>query len=684
MKLIAHIARLSGELLVLSVLSSFVWSVADTLRGPYSEAEYGSVILPFTVLRRLECVMEPHREAMAEIVEKYDGEQQRRTHLKIRTRSEDSAGVSFWTTSDYTLKKALQDPDNLAANLIDYVGGFSANLDVFKSFDFENVIRTLDTRDRLAQVVRHFEKIDMSPEAVSNADMGDLFENLIYRFAESANDGAGQFYTPRDVVRLLVDLIYDEDTNALRERGTVRSIYDPTVGTGGMLTVADEHLHELNPGASTALFGQEINPRTYAICKADLLIKGQDPTNVRQGDTLKVDRFEDLRFDYVLSNPPFGTDWKAVESDVKNEHARGGQGRFAPGLPAVGDAAMLFLLHVASKMRDVDETGRGGKAGIVLNGSPLFNGGAGSGPSEIRGHMLENDLVEAIVALPNDMFYNTGISTYLWILTNAKSDERKGKVQLIDATGLGSKLRKSIGSKRVEISDENRDRIVKAFASSQAEDDPIEVPVKVFSNRDFAYWTVTVERPLQLRFQCTPEAISAVAEHKKLSQVAGLVDALEAFGDETYLNREEFNNAIGKHLDDHGVILTPALRKSLWQTIGVHDETAEYCRVATGKNKGEIEPDPALRDSENVPFGWGDRPKTHEALKETVQAYFDAEVKPHVEDAWIDWDKSKTGYEIPFTRHFYTYEPPRPLEEIDADLERVVGEIMELLREVER
>ncbi|WP_441680125.1 type I restriction-modification system subunit M, partial [Glutamicibacter arilaitensis] len=303
MKRIAHLARLSGELLVLSVLSSFVWSVADTLRGPYSEAEYGSVILPFTVLRRLECVMEPHREAMADIVGKYDGEQQRRTHLKIRTRSEDSAGLSFWTTSDYTLKKALQDPDNLAANLIDYVSGFSANLDVFKSFDFENVIRTLDSRDRLAQVVRHFEKIDMSPDAVSNADMGDLFENLIYRFAESANDGAGQFYTPRDVVRLLVDLIFDEDTDALRERGTVRSIYDPTVGTGGMLTVADEHLHDLNPGASTALFGQEINPRTYAICKADLLIKGQDPTNVRQGDTLVVDRFEELRFDYVLSNP---------------------------------------------------------------------------------------------------------------------------------------------------------------------------------------------------------------------------------------------------------------------------------------------------------------------------------------------------------------------------------------------
>nr|WP_276548138.1 class I SAM-dependent DNA methyltransferase [Brachybacterium muris] len=666
-----------------SALSNFVWSVADTLRGPYAEAEYGSVVLPFTVLRRLECVMEPHREVMSDVVATYEGEQQRRTHLKIRTRSADSAGLSFWTTSDYTLTRALQDPDNLAENLIDYVGGFSANLDVFQSFDFENVLRTLDARGRLAQVTRHFEKIDLSPEAVSNADMGDLFENLIYRFAESANDGAGQFYTPRDVVRLLVDLVYAEDTEALRDRGTVRSIYDPTVGTGGMLTVADEHLHELNPDASTALYGQEINPRTYAICKADLLIKGQDPSNVRRGDTLVVDRFEDRQFDYVLSNPPFGTDWKAVESEVKNEHARGGQGRFAPGLPAVGDAAMLFLLHVASKMRPVDENGRGGKAGIVLNGSPLFNGGAGSGPSEIRGHMLENDLVEAIVALPNDMFYNTGIATYLWVLSNAKPEERKGTVQLIDASKLGTKLRKSIGSKRMEISDSSRDAIVAAFGGQQGEDAEIQVPVKTFGNRDFAYWTVTVERPLQLRFECTSEVIAAVAEHKKLSQVDGLAASLEAFGDTAYLNREEFDKALGQHLGEHGPLLKPAIRKTLLQVIGVHDDQADYCRVQSGKYKGDVEPDPALRDTENVPFGWGEHPKTHEALRETVEAYFDAEVKPHIADAWIDWDKTKTGYEIPFTRHFYEYIPPRPLEEIDADLERVVGEIMGLLREVE-
>lgn len=343
---------------------------------------------------------------------------------------------------------------------------------------------------------------------------------------------------------------------------------------------------------------------------------------------------------------------------------------------------MLFLLHVASKMRDVDESGRGGKAGIVLNGSPLFNGGAGSGPSEIRGYMLENDLVEAIVALPNDMFYNTGIATYLWILSNAKPADRKDTIQLIDATKLGTKLRKSIGSKRNEIPGAHRDAVVRAFVGTLSEDD-VEVPVKTFNKRDFAYWTVTIERPLQLRFQCTPEAISAVAEQKSLAKVNGLSEALEAFGDEVYLNREKFDKALNRHLGDHGVRLTPAQRKKLWQAIGVHDDTAEYCAIQSGKNKGELEPDADLRATENVPFGWGEHPKTHEACDETVQAYFEAEVKPHVADAWIDCAKTKTGYEIPFTRHFYTYEPPRPLEEIDADLERVVGEIMGLLREVE-
>lgn len=667
----------------MSNLSGFVWSVADTLRGPYTEAEYGSVILPFTVLRRVECVMEPHREVMAEVLRKYPDEQDRATHLWLNTQTEGKAGLNFWTTSDYTLERTLKDLKNRARkpveNLIGYISGFSSNLDVFESFDFENILRTLDTRQRLRQVVEHFQGIDLSPAKISNADMGDLFENLIYRFAESANDGAGQFYTPRDVVRLLVELVYAEDTEARNNHGEVRSIYDPTAGTGGMLTVAEEHLHHLNETASTRLYGQEINPRTYAICKADLLIRGQDPTNVRQGDTLVVDRFEGETFDYVLSNPPFGTDWKAISSEVTSERSRDEQGRFAPGLPSLGDAAMLFLLHAASKMRAPDDTGRGGKAGIVLNGSPLFTGGAGSGPSDIRGYLLENDLIEAIIALPNEMFYNTGIATYLWILSKAKSDARKGYVQLIDASKVGTKLRKTVGSKRVEVSKDKRVATRQAFTSRKTLAES-----KIFENRDFAYWTVTVEQPLRLRFQCTAENVQDVADHKTLGKITGLIDALRSFGEQPYLNREELLRDLVRHLSAHQVKLTAAQRKALWQTIGEHDDAADICYFTSGPNKGQIEPDPTLRDTEDIPFGWGGHPKTHDAARETIDAYFEAEVRSHVPDTWVDHSKTRTGYEIPFTRHFYQYVPPRPLEEIDADLNRVVGEILEMLREVEK
>lgn len=445
-----------------------------------------------------------------------------------------------------------------------------------------------------------------------------------------------------------------------------------------MLTVADEHLHRLNRNVSTALFGQEINPRTYAICKADLLIKGQDPTNVRLGDTLVIDQFENQKFDYVLSNPPFGTDWKAVAPEVTAERRRDKQGRFTPGLPNVGDAAMLFLLHVASKMRPVDEIGLGGKAGIVLNGSPLFNGAAGTGASDIRGYMLENDLIEAIVALPTDMFYNTGIATYLWILASAKPAARKGTVQLIDATGLGSKLRKSVGSKRVEVSDNDHTSIVQTFVSRETS-----ARSKVLENRDFAYWTISIERPLRLRFQCTSERIQEVADHKTLAMITGLLDALGSFGEQLYLNREEFLRDLGKHLGTHRITLTAAQRKTLWQMIGQHDDDADICYFMSGPNKGQIEPDSALRETENVPFGWGGHPKIHDAAEETINGYFEAEVRPHAQDAWVDRAKTKTGYEIPFMRHFYEYVPPRPLEEINADLNRVVREILYMLREVE-
>lgn len=661
----------------MSALSNFVWGIADVLRGPYKPNQYGSVILPFTILRRLECVMEPHRDVMVQVVDQAAsggyGPLWIANHLRRRTRTSENAGLSFWNTSAYTLEKALADPDNLAANLIDYINGFSADIDVFKNFGFEAQIKELDEHNRLGLVTQAFAEIGLHPDAVDNAAMGDLFENLIYKFAEASNQQAGDFYTPRDAIRLLVDLVFAEDSEALRAPGVSRSVYDPAAGTGGMLSVAEVHLLAMNPKANLSLFAQEVNKHSYAICKSDLLSTGHDVSNVQLGDTLADDKFADRGFDFILSNPPFGQDWKASEEQVRREH-EAANGRFSPGLPAIGDGAMLFLLHVASKMRGVDEHGRGGRGGIVLNGSPLFNGGAESGPSNIRGHLLENDLIDAIVALPTDMFYNTGIATYLWILDNTKQPERKGKVQLIDATEFATKMRKSLGNKRVEISEADRAKVLQAYATMATSDIS-----KVFDTLDFAHWSVTIERPLRLSFTCTPERIEAVAEHKQLSKLDGLVASLGAFGTELYRNREDFLRDLGKHLGSDDVHLTTVQRKTLWQTLGERDEDADVCTDSRGRPESDTE----LRDTEIVPFGWGDHPKAHHAKDETLAAYFDTEVRPHVPDAWIDESKTKVGYEIPFTRHFYTYVPPRPLAEIDADLQKIVTEILDMLKQVE-
>ncbi|MEV5768634.1 class I SAM-dependent DNA methyltransferase [Micromonospora sp. NPDC052213] len=657
----------------MSKLGNFVWGIADLLRGPYKPHQYGAVILPMTILRRLECVMEPHREAMAKIVAEHDDDLRRKTFVRRAT------GLPFYNTSAFTLEVALEDPDNLAANLVDYINGFSSEIDVFKHFEFETQIHNLDRAGRLNLVVQGFAGVDLHPDAVDNPGMGDLFEHLIYRDFEAANAEAGDFYTPRDAIRLLVDLVFAEDTDALRAPGTLRSVYDPTAGTGGMLSVAEEHLLSLNPKAKLALYAQEVNPASYAVCKSDLLIKGQDVSNVRHGDTLANDLFAGETFDYCLCNPPYGVDWKASETAVRAEHKRGDRGRFGAGLPGVGDGAMLFLLHLISKMRPVDAKGNGGRAGIVLSGSPLFNGGAGSGPSDIRGHLLENDLVEAIVALPLDMFYNTGIATYLWILDNSKSPERQGRVQLIDATGMGSKMRKSLGAKRVEISEADRAKIVQTYDRFTETSTS-----KIIDNLDFAYWSITVERPLRLNFACSPERTKTAVDTKALAKVQGLGEALDTFGDALYLNREEFLRELSKHLGARGIGLTAPQRKALWQALGERDENADTCTVQAGPEKGSPEPDTALRDTEMVPFGWGGHDKNHDAAGETIDAYYAAEIAPHFPDAWIDHAKTKVGYEIPFTRHFYTFVPPRPLAEIDADLNKVVAEIIDLLQEVER
>ncbi len=655
----------------MSKLSSFVWSIADQLRGPYHQHEYGSVILPMTILRRLDAILEPHREEIAGLIAGVDSEM-RQTSLVRRV-----TGLRFYNTSNFTLTTLLKDPDGLQANLTDYVNSFSSTIDVFDRFKFDEVIATLAEKNRLYLVVERFVNVDLHPDVISNSDMGDLFEDLIRRFAEASNADAGDHFTPRDAVRLVVDLMFAEDNDALLDRGAVRTVYDPTAGTGGMLSLADEHLRAQNPDARLTLYGQEHNDQSYAICKSDLLAKGQNPGNIKLGDTLADDKFPGQTFDYCLANPPYGVDWKASEKAVKDEHKLGFAGRFGPGLPGVSDGQMLFLLHLASKMRPAPQGG--GRVGVVMNGSPLFNGGAGSGQSEIRRWLLETDFVEAIVALPTDMFYNTGISTYVWVLDNTKSPERAGKVQLIDGSKRSTKMRRSLGSKRVEISDDDR----AATLSDYANFDTTETS-KIFDTQDFGYWTITVERPLRLNFACTPDRIEAVREGAKLKAINRdrLADILGAFGKHVYHNRDTFMDDLGTHLGTNGVTLTIPQRRSLWLALGEPDERAD----AVCDAKGKAEPDPNLRDTETIPFGWNDTPKTADAnggADDVINAYMDSEVLPHASDAWVDHTKTKVGYEIPFTRHFYTYVPPRPLEEIDTDLNLIVAEILELLQEVE-
>ncbi|MEO8297527.1 MAG: class I SAM-dependent DNA methyltransferase [Burkholderiales bacterium] len=572
-------------------LSAFIWSVADLLRGDYKQSDYGKVILPFTVLRRLDCVLAPTKAAvLKELAAKSRLGVNPEPFLLRKT------GLKFFNQSPLDLHTLMGDPDQIAHNLFTYVQGFSADVrDIFGHFEFQAQIERLAKAGLLYQVSEKFAQIDLHPQEVSNAQMGLVFEELIRKFAEISNETAGEHFTPREVIRLMVNLIFVEDDAVLAKPGVVRTLYDPTAGTGGMLSVAGEYLAELNPQARLTVYGQELNPESHAICKADMLIKDQDVANIAFGNTLSDDGHPHLQFDYMLANPPFGVEWKKVEKEVRKEHEqRGFDGRFGPGLPRVSDGSMLFLLHLLSKMRPAKDGGS--RFGIVLNGSPLFTGGAGSGESEIRRYVLENDLVEAIVGLPNDMFYNTGIGTYIWVISNRKPAARRGKVQLIDASGMGQKMRKSLGSKRKELSDAHIDRITQLFGRFEAAQDEDGKPIsRIFANEAFGYHSITVERPLR---------------------------------------------------DAEGQVLL----------------------FEKGKQKGKPQPDSALRDTENVP------------LSEDVLDYFQREVLPHAPDAWIDPDKTKVGYEIPFNRHFYVFKPPRPLAEIDADLKRSTDRILAMIK----
>jgi len=644
-----------------SGLPAFIWSVADLLRGEFKQSQYGRIILPFTLLRRLECVLAPSKAkvlAEADKCLKMSPDAAERILLH-------KAGLSFYNTSPMDLDTLGE--TQVLDNLETYVQSFSpAAREIFEHFRFTEFLEKLNDANLLYKVANKFANIDLSPATVPNYEMGLIFEELIRRFAESSNETAGEHFTPRDIVRLTTSLVFAGDDDVLTKPGVVRSIYDPTAGTGGFLSAGMEYLHELNQQARLVSFGQELNPESYAICKGDMLVKEQDVRNIKLGNTLSDDKLYGESFDYMLSNPPFGVDWKKIEKAVKDEHKiKGHAGRFGPGTPRVSDGSLLFLLHLISKMRDPKDGGS--RIGIILNGSPLFTGGAGSGESEIRRHILEYDLLEAIIALPTDMFYNTGIATYVWVLSNHKPTDRKGKVQLINATDISAPMRKSLGSKRKYLTEEQIEEIVRLYDGNEASK-----VCKIFRTEEFGYRRITVERPLQLAiYPKDADRIEALQADKAWGkwdaalQKAAL-EALATLGDK-YPSRDAFKASLP-------VRLSAAQSKLLLKHLGEHDDDAEVC---TDK-KGNPEPNPDLRDNENVP------------LTEDIRAYFEREVLPHVPSAWIDESKKDekdgavgvVGYEIPFNRHFYEYTPPRPLEEIDADLDAVTSEIMELLREV--
>jgi type I restriction enzyme M protein len=629
----------------------FIWAVADLLRGDYKQSEYGKVILPLTVLRRLDSVLEKTKDAVlakAKVLPAKADETIKDAMLRA------AAGQTFYNLSKFTFKTLLDDPPQLAINLHHYITGFSPDArEIFTDkFKFSEQITRLDEANILFLVVSKFKEIDLHPDAVDNVTMGYIFEELIRKFSELSNETAGEHFTPREVIRLMVNLLFMEDDDRWHTKGIIKTLYDPAAGTGGMLSVAEHYIRDLNPDASLKTFGQELNPESFAICKSDMMIKGQDPGNVRFGNSFTQDGFPDEKFDYFLSNPPFGVEWRKVEREVRNEHeTRGMSGRFGAGLPRVSDGSLLFLQHMISKFK---QDGQGSRLAIVFNGSPLFTGGAGAGESEIRRWVIENDWLEAIVALPDLLFYNTGISTFIWVVTNRKSKRRKGKVQLINAASFYQKMRRSLGSKRNEIAQEQIEEITRIYGNFR-----VGPHCQIFNNEDFGYWRVTVERPLRLNFVVTPDRLARIKDDTLRAKVSPALATLT----EVVKNRDAFAEQVKAAVKGASVTLKPAELKAVLAALGERDTTADICT----DTKGNPEPDPDLRDFENVP------------LAEEIDAYFEREVKPHVPDAWIDTEKTKKGYEIPFTRHFYEYTPLRPLEDIRAEIESLEAEIQGML-----
>ena len=657
---------------------SFIWSVADLLRGDYKQSEYGRVILPLTVLRRLDQVLAPTRKAVHEAAAKYaKSPPALRERMLLRASKQ-----GFYNTSKLGFDTLLGDPTHIAQNLVGYINGFSTNArDIVEHFRFDLQIERMDQANLLFLVVQKFAAIDLHPGTVSNMEMGYIFEELIRKFSEQSNETAGEHFTPREVIRFMVNLLFVEDGAALRKPGIVRTMLDPACGTGGMLSVAEEYLRELNPDAKLQVFGQELNGESYAVCKSDMLIKGQDADNIKYGNSFSEDGLGKVKADYLISNPPFGVDWTKAAKVVKAEHeAKGHAGRFGPGLPRKNDGSLLFLLHMVSKMKPPEQGGS--RLAIVFNGSPLFTGAAGSGESEIRRYLLENDLLEAIIALPDQMFYNTGINTYIWVVTNRKAPERRGKVQLINGVKYFRKMRKSLGNKRKELAPEHIDTLTRLYADFTEGSE-----VKIFDNEDFGFHRITVERPLQLNFPASPERIARLNDQKGWNNLltskkkgaaakleidqgkkvqAAILRALDRLKVSTvYTDRVKWRATFKVACKAEGVKVPAALNKAIEAALSERDATAAICMV-----KGKPEADSSLRDYENVP------------LKENISAYMKREVEPHVRDAWVNESKTKVGYEIPFTRHFYEYTPPRPLEIIEAEIRGLEDEIRGMLGEV--
>jgi len=632
-------------------LAPFIWNIADLLLGAFKPSEYGRIILPLTVLRRLECVLEPTR---GKVRSQYEAMKASGVDMDLILPT--TAGATFYNISQFSLDSVGS--TSTRANLEDYIAKFSANArQVFEHFVFDRWLEKLEKANLLYLVTQKFAAVDLHPDKISNHEMGLIFEHLIRKFAESSNDDAGQYFTPRDVVRLATTLVFAPDHQALNGDGVVRTVYDCAAGTGGFLSSAIEQVYEWNPNARLVPYAQELNPETYAISVADKLIQGYDTRNIKLGNTLSDDHLPHEQFDYCLANPPFGVKWENVQKQVQAEHSQQGfAGRFGAGLPRVGDGSLLFLMHLLSKRKPL-ELG-GSRIAIVLSGSPLFNGGAGSGESEIRRWILENDWLEAIIALPNDLFYNTGIGTYIWVLSNHKDALRKGKVQMIDASAMHAPMRKSLGSKRKYLSDKQIAEIAKLHEA--LEEGPNS---KTFANTDFGYRRITVERPLRLRFSVTPDKLVAYQNTKGADQneafasVQGEFDSLAAFLQAAGIKK------LGKG----------ALKAAL-ACFGERDANAQPVL----DDKGKLQADSDLREFENVP------------LSQSIAGYFAREVLPHVPDAWIDTGKTDAkdgqvgivGYEINFNRYFYVYQPPRRLGEIDSDLKAVESEIAALLGEV--